>query len=636
MDTNTTNWQKSPEAIRQNDMSFCGALREYYIKKFRRVAANRRKKLANIKNYHDAANYIKNVRNCIKKHFKFPAEKSDLMAQTHFYKEESDHIIEGITYFSRPGLGVSGLFMKPKTSGKHPGILFLCGHMPSGKAGYYQTIASDLARQGFAVLIIDPIGQGERRETALHPVFEHNLLGRRLGLAGEQFASWRTYDAIRGLDYLISRDEVDSSVIGVTGCSGGCTIASYVLALDERPTMAALSCAITTWQHNVENEHPIDIEQLPQTLGIEKLELADLLIAAIPRPILIMGQSNDFFDLRGTREIQAELDKFYKLLNCPQDTKLFCGIGDHSYSLEHRFEMHKFFGKYANLKAIDFKNLDQNPIPENQLFCTPNGKISELPLTISHDQIAADYCREISLARKKLNVGELRKQITKKLAIGKTFVPYYRVLRLSIYSQTNCFGRFALETEKDEAMSMLKVPCTRKNQLYHLPQNSKIMLYIGHLDSELELLRNTLEFDGIICPFDIRGIGEFTPCDALRTPNRNYFELYESDYHYAALGDFIREPILGRRVHDILCCTALLKERGCEVEFYGKGQGGIAALFAAFIGEYKVTLNEIPTSYLVLAENFDNTIPQSLLPFDILSICDLDILIKYTNAKIIN
>ena len=80
MDTNTTNWQKSPEAIRQNDMSFCGALREYYIKKFRRVAANRRKKLANIKNYHDAANYIKNVRNCIKKHFKFPAEKSDLMA----------------------------------------------------------------------------------------------------------------------------------------------------------------------------------------------------------------------------------------------------------------------------------------------------------------------------------------------------------------------------------------------------------------------------------------------------------------------------------------------------------------------------------------------------------------------------
>ena len=43
------------------------------------------------------------------------------------------------------------------------GVLFLCGHAQNGKAsGDYQTCAITLAKQGFVVLMIDPVNQGER------------------------------------------------------------------------------------------------------------------------------------------------------------------------------------------------------------------------------------------------------------------------------------------------------------------------------------------------------------------------------------------------------------------------------------------------------------------------------------------
>ncbi len=44
-----------------------------------------------------------------------------------------------------------------------PGVVGSCGHSDNGKAAEaYQSFAQGLARQGYACLIFDPIGQGER------------------------------------------------------------------------------------------------------------------------------------------------------------------------------------------------------------------------------------------------------------------------------------------------------------------------------------------------------------------------------------------------------------------------------------------------------------------------------------------
>ena len=48
-----------------------------------------------------------------------------------------------------------------------------------------------------------------------------------------------------------------------------------------------------------------------------------------------------------------------------------------------------------------------------------------------------------------------------------------------------------------------------------------------------------------------------------------------------------------------------------------------------------MTLENMPESYLALAEDGDDTLPQAMLPFGILKVCDLDELVSYTNATII-
>ncbi|MEI3004895.1 MAG: hypothetical protein V8T87_09780 [Victivallales bacterium] len=50
--------------------------------------------------------------------------------------------------------------------------------------------------------MIDPIGQGERRQftdaEGVRPgVFDHNMRGKQLALIGEALCTWRLWDAIR-------------------------------------------------------------------------------------------------------------------------------------------------------------------------------------------------------------------------------------------------------------------------------------------------------------------------------------------------------------------------------------------------------------------------------------------------------
>ncbi len=136
------------------------------------------------------------------------------------------------------------------------------------------------------MLIIDPISQGERiqfraadlrrasrcprggctrrRRRSLPGLCDgHNLMGNQLALLGDFFGSWRVWDAIRAVDYLVSRPDVDPGRIGVTGNSGGGTLSAYLTALEPRLSMAAPGCFICSYGANLENENPTDAEQNP-------------------------------------------------------------------------------------------------------------------------------------------------------------------------------------------------------------------------------------------------------------------------------------------------------------------------------------------------------------------------------------
>ena len=59
--------------------------------------------------------------------------------------------------------------------------------------------------------------------------------------------------------------------------------------------MAAPSCFVTIFLHNLENELPADSEQYPPGVISSRLDMADFIIARAPSPALLLGQRYDFF-----------------------------------------------------------------------------------------------------------------------------------------------------------------------------------------------------------------------------------------------------------------------------------------------------------------------------------------------------
>ena len=91
----------------------------------------------------------------------FP-EKGNLNAQVVGKVQGTGYHIEKIIFESKPGRYVTAhLYMPENTTVPVPATLELCGHGLNGK-GPSSHAAMLMASNGIAVLVVDPIGQGER------------------------------------------------------------------------------------------------------------------------------------------------------------------------------------------------------------------------------------------------------------------------------------------------------------------------------------------------------------------------------------------------------------------------------------------------------------------------------------------
>ncbi len=140
-------------------------IQDYYEFQFRRSAAERRARLDQVKTRADAEAYVQSVRKRLAESFGPFPERTPLNPRITGQLSTPGLLIDQVIFESRPGFQVTGLFYRPKeASGKIPGILALCGHSAAAKAApFYQDLAQSLALRGYGVLMIDPIGQGERR-----------------------------------------------------------------------------------------------------------------------------------------------------------------------------------------------------------------------------------------------------------------------------------------------------------------------------------------------------------------------------------------------------------------------------------------------------------------------------------------
>ena len=235
----------------------------------------------------------------------FP-ERTPLNAKTTGIIQVDGYRIEKVIYESVPGHHITANLYLPEGKGPFPAVVVASGHSRTGKvADYNQRYAIIMAQHGMAALAFDPIGQGERSQNLDEqgqPTFkgtttEHFLMGVGSTLVGRNTARYRIWDAMRSIDYLVSRPEIDAKKIGMTGCSGGGTLTSYTMALDDRVACAAPSCYLTTFRRLIETIGPQDAEQNIFGQIAYGLDHPDYVILRAPRPTLIVTTTDDFFDI---------------------------------------------------------------------------------------------------------------------------------------------------------------------------------------------------------------------------------------------------------------------------------------------------------------------------------------------------
>lgn len=316
-----------------------------------------------------------------------PAQRTPLHPQIRGRIQMTGYHIEKLIFESLPGVYVTALVYVPDDKKKHPGILVPCGHAANGKI-HYRVLCQRLVQRGYVVICWDSLGQGERSQfwdakagKSRYNLIcgEHAVLGNLAYLAGTNLARWEIWDGVRALDYLLTRPEVDSDRINITGTSGGGFQAAHIAALDKRIRVAIPSCYITALPMRVYNRIFQDPDSDPEQdlFGMisNGVDNAGLLLLMYPRPVLVAAAVLDFFPIEGTHKTVREVSAFYDRFGHAQDIAMVEGYHGHQYSDENQGAALEFLDRHNHMPAGQglptVAELD-----EKDLLCTKSGQAS--------------------------------------------------------------------------------------------------------------------------------------------------------------------------------------------------------------------------------------------------------------------
>ncbi len=607
-------------------------VQEYFVDRVREAQRERLERFDNVRTKAAAQAWVRDVRRRAAESFGPMPAKTPLNPRVTATIERDAYRIENVVFESRPEFWVTANLYLPKgPSGKAPAVVGTCGHSTNGKASeFYQSFAQGLARQGYVVLLYDPIGQGERLQYdgLLRPgTREHLMGGNQQFLIGEFFGAWRAWDGIRALDYLLSRDEVDPAQVGVTGNSGGGTMTTWLCGLDQRWTMAAPSCFVTTFRRNLENELPADTEQCPPRALALGLDHEDFIAAMAPKPVILLGKEKDYFDARGLEEAHGRLKRLYRLLGAEEKIGLFIGPSYHGYSQENREAMYGWFNRWTG--ARDGSSEPEITIETDEtLAAMPASGLRSKPIfAFTRERASAQIAR-----RPKRSRAKLRQAVRDALRLPeRSAPPYARILRNLPergYPKPHA-AHYALETEP--GIQALVYRLGDERLLSRPPQpGGPAIVYLAHHSADRELREEALakrlieaQPEAAFYAVDVRGIGESRPDTAGAD---TFLSPYGSDYFHAIHALMLDRPYVGGKTHDALRVLDWLAAYGHNrIHLAATGWGTVPATFAATLSDRvgRITLENALVSYESVARSKTYEWPLSCFVPDVLRRFDL-------------
>jgi X-Pro dipeptidyl-peptidase (S15 family) len=277
--------------------------------------------------------------------------RTDLKATITGKLEGDRFTVEKLHFQSVPGLYVTAnLYVPKKASGKLPAILYVCGHANTviDKVSYgskvnYQYHPAWFASHGYVCLILDTLQLGEI-EGIHHGLYRYGMWWWQS--RGYTPAGIECWNAMRALDYLESRPEVDPKRLGVTGRSGGGATSWWLAAADDRPQCIIPVAGLADLQaHLVEGvadryrkggviSGHCDCMYFVNTY---RWDFDRVIALCAPRPLLLGNSDADaIFPVEGYRRPARKARRIYELLGAGERFQLMETRGPHKDTPELR------------------------------------------------------------------------------------------------------------------------------------------------------------------------------------------------------------------------------------------------------------------------------------------------------------
>ncbi len=498
--------------------------------------------------------------------------------------------VEKLAYQSLPGFWVTAnVYLPAEGAGPFPAIVVAPGHGAAGKLEDWNW-GVNFARNGIVVLAYDPLGQGERLQyfdpekkasKVGNPTGEHGEANIPPLLIGDNLARYMVNDAMRAVDYLESRKDIDGDRIGAFGCSGGGTAIAYFAALDPRVKVAASACFVTAFQELLAS--PTGNQDAEQTIPrfVEQgLDLADWVELFAPKPYAIVSTTNDMFPFEGARKSYEEAERFYSIYGAGDSIQWLTGPGGHGNLGPIAPAIMSFFTK--NLKGTD-RPATFTPMHlehREDLQCTPTGQVA----TSLASEAGGETVYSLNRKRAESVIAPL-KVLTNKADVAG----FQTRLREDIRSLTEMVTRpgdpapavVVKSTEERagyriETISMPSEGGAEISGRIAIPEADnahKVVLLLGEAGEAMERLART---GHVVMSIETRPSPPGT--ESIKSP-------YLGIYNLLSLRAFlVGKTIIGLRLDDALHALNWLAGRkdmkGYELTVYGSGALGLVALHA--------------------------------------------------------
>ena len=263
----------------------------------------------------------------------FPASRASLNAEVLETKDLGAYTREKIVFDTRQNLSTIGYLLLPKNAPRPlPAIVCVSGHgrgladivgiaddgseRAQRNVGYAKEYALQCVERGYATLAVEQLAFGTRRDDAARRAGPNADSCRPAACAallfGQTMAGWRVWDAMRSIDYLATRREVDATRVATLGASGGGTTSLLTAACDQRVKAAVVSAYFNTFRDSIVGISHCPDNYVPGML--QDMEMHDIAGLVAPRALYVESGRNDrIFPIAGFERAVARARDIYRV-----------------------------------------------------------------------------------------------------------------------------------------------------------------------------------------------------------------------------------------------------------------------------------------------------------------------------------